>query len=197
MRQKDPAKYYEGKPCKNCGGVLRLKSSQSCVACQNKRTTLWKQRNPIKTKEWHQGNRDRINEQARKHYQQNPDPRIAQSMRWKKDNPDRYKHHKKVNQHKRRSSQTVPYTTQQLIDRLALFNNCCVYCGTCDNITIDHFLPLALGGINALHNLVPACSSCNSSKNDSEPVQWMQGKGYSDRHITTLANLVLELAKNA
>lgn len=31
-------------------------------------------------------------------------------------------------------------------------------------IKIDHVVPLSRGGSNALDNLVPCCTSCNSSK---------------------------------
>jgi 5-methylcytosine-specific restriction endonuclease McrA len=39
----------------------------------------------------------------------------------------------------------------------------CLYCGKKGG-TVDHVVPLALGGAHAPWNLVPACLSCNSSK---------------------------------
>lgn len=43
----------------------------------------------------------------------------------------------------------------------------CHYCGehlTEATMTLDHVKPVALGGKNALHNLVPACETCNLMK---------------------------------
>jgi predicted nucleic acid-binding Zn ribbon protein len=50
-------------------------------------------------------------------------------------------------------------------------NKRCLYCsGPCQ--TIDHVIPLTLGGTNYEGNLAPACWSCNSSKNNSLVSAW-------------------------
>lgn len=43
---------------------------------------------------------------------------------------------------------------------------CCYYCGNLfeGDQTIDHVIPIALGGTNELDNLVPCCMTCNRSK---------------------------------
>jgi len=45
----------------------------------------------------------------------------------------------------------------------------CGYCGctfTVSNRSMDHFVPLSRGGDHTRSNLVPACTSCNSRKQD-------------------------------
>jgi hypothetical protein len=52
----------------------------------------------------------------------------------------------------------------------------CVYCGAKMGdtlLTIDHFVPLELGGVNNQTNFVSACRACNKKKGDSTPEQWM------------------------
>ena len=44
--------------------------------------------------------------------------------------------------------------------------NQCQSCGTQKALTIDHIIPLNLGGSNDLSNLQTLCQSCNSSKRD-------------------------------
>lgn len=40
----------------------------------------------------------------------------------------------------------------------------CVRCGTTERLTIDHVVPIALGGDNDLSNLQVLCLSCNTRK---------------------------------
>jgi 5-methylcytosine-specific restriction endonuclease McrA len=51
----------------------------------------------------------------------------------------------------------------------------CAYCGTKHGrMTIDHFMPKALGGSDKLDNLRPACIPCNQRKADMHPDDWME-----------------------
>lgn len=50
----------------------------------------------------------------------------------------------------------------------------CYYCGTRgnetgDGLTIDHVVPVALGGTDDAENLVSACGDCNSGKTSTSP----------------------------
>lgn len=40
----------------------------------------------------------------------------------------------------------------------------CVDCGTREDLTIDHVVPLSAGGTNDLANLAVRCRACNSRK---------------------------------
>lgn len=51
----------------------------------------------------------------------------------------------------------------------------CQYCGCeASGGEVDHVLPLAKGGTDALTNLVWACKNCNRSKGDKTLREWMQ-----------------------
>ena len=54
-------------------------------------------------------------------------------------------------------------------------NNRCVYCGSTDDLVIDHLVPVILGGDNELDNLVLACRRCNSGKMG----RWLEDGDYS------------------
>ncbi len=55
---------------------------------------------------------------------------------------------------------------------LAKHNNCCAYCGSAGKLTRDHVVPLSRGGLHQPDNIVPACKSCNSGKNNRLPGEW-------------------------
>jgi hypothetical protein len=44
------------------------------------------------------------------------------------------------------------------------WNNKCAYCGSDQNITLDHILPQCKGGLDIKTNVVACCHSCNQSK---------------------------------
>lgn len=47
----------------------------------------------------------------------------------------------------------------------------CTYCPSLAT-SLDHVIPVALGGTNLEGNLTPACLPCNGSKNDSLLIEW-------------------------
>jgi len=52
-------------------------------------------------------------------------------------------------------------------DRIFLKSiNYCVYCGSDENLVIDHIFPRNKGGSNNLDNLTRACNKCNLYKSD-------------------------------
>lgn len=62
---------------------------------------------------------------------------------------------------------------------LNAFGNRCAYCGKkADPITQDHFVPVTAGGLTVLGNIVPACASCNSSKYNHLPEEFLSPKKY-------------------
>ena len=48
---------------------------------------------------------------------------------------------------------------------------CCQYCGSKGDLTFDHVVPRARGGITSWENVVAACSSCNLRKGSKSLVR--------------------------
>ena len=54
---------------------------------------------------------------------------------------------------------------------------CCAYCGATDRpLQRDCVLPISRGGRYTHPNGVPACGSCNASKNNDEVTSWLRRK---------------------
>ena len=49
----------------------------------------------------------------------------------------------------------------------------CVYCGARQDLILDHFIPYSKGGATHPDNLVTCCVSCNDSKGDQSPIEFL------------------------
>ena len=52
------------------------------------------------------------------------------------------------------------------------WNYKCAYCGSEDNLTIDHVVPRAKGGSDFTKNVVCCCHSCNQNKGHIDWEEW-------------------------
>jgi 5-methylcytosine-specific restriction endonuclease McrA len=64
----------------------------------------------------------------------------------------------------------------------SLFGGRCAYCPKKAD-TIDHFMPICLGGPHRVGNLLPACRSCNVKKSGVHPSAWLKNKAVSMRKL--------------
>lgn len=53
----------------------------------------------------------------------------------------------------------------------------CVYCGSIENLSVDHLFPRIKGGADNVENLVCSCKSCNSSKGKKDLMAWYNERG--------------------
>ena len=52
----------------------------------------------------------------------------------------------------------------------------CVYCGSSENLTIDHVRPKSKGGTDTADNCVTACRPCNQAKGSMHVDVFMQSQ---------------------
>ena len=72
---------------------------------------------------------------------------------------------------------------------LQKFNYSCAYCGATGALTMDHVLAIHNGGTNTVHNIVPACKRCNSSKGTQEVSSWYsQQSFYTEEQLNKVLN---------
>ena len=89
---------------------------------------------------------------------------------WYKANPE----FASLKQSKRRAWKEAAdrndFTRAQWREIKEAFGHCCVYCGKAWlKLSHDHIIPLIQGGDHTAENIVPACVSCNSSKQARAP----------------------------
>lgn len=69
-------------------------------------------------------------------------------------------------------------TTAQIRERFDAFGHACAYCGCHEPLHIEHFLPISVGGTHVLSNILPACQSCNYSKQAHDPETWYRAQPF-------------------
>ena len=65
----------------------------------------------------------------------------------------------------------------------------CAYCGSEENITLDHILPQCKGGLDIKTNVIACCHSCNQSKGHEHWKLWyVQQDFYSEERFDKIEN---------
>lgn len=101
-------------------------------------------------------------------YKRDSDRILAQQKLWAKAHPERMKLSDARKRKKRRTAKRIPYTIEQLADKVRHWGWKCWMCGDPWQV-IDHVKPLSKGGWDALCNLRPACKWCNGFKHSRWP----------------------------
>lgn len=83
-------------------------------------------------------------------------------------------------------------TKEQIESRFNYYGNNCVYCGTAENLTIEHRIPLCRGGSNWPSNIVPACMKCNLKKGKKTELEYLSHLIYIDSPSTPSPLMPLE-----
>lgn len=145
-----------------------------------------------------------------KEWQKNNQEKVASyKKKWKKDNPEKVKLgnklyyskpeiKKKMNLHvnlrrARKAKLEATLTKDEWENAKLYFNNCCAYCGTKETLTKDHFIPVVKKGGYTKENIIPACRSCNCSKNKNDFDEWYPNQEFYSKETE---NKILTYLKN-
>jgi hypothetical protein len=122
--------------------------------------------------------REELKLQAREWRKANPEISRATTRKYRELNPD-IVHKSRLNRAARLSG-CKGSISKGLADRLLKFQK--GKCITCRNILgkfhMDHIEPLSKGGENIDMNIQLLCPSCNCSKNNRDPIEFMQSRGF-------------------
>jgi 5-methylcytosine-specific restriction endonuclease McrA len=149
-------------------------------------------------KKYQQEHKEEILKQRKEHYERNKEELKEKSREYRKNNP-----HIVFNNHiKRRKleeTQGEGISKDQWIEMMEFFNWECAYSGiqlNKDNRSIDHIIPLNNNGENNIWNCVPMLMNYNSSKNDSDWLEWyVQQDFYNEERLNKIYKWI-EYAKN-
>ena len=100
----------------------------------------------------------------------NEDSRLCKRAKYLYD--EEYRTAELVRCHNRRAAATGSLTTEEWLAACEAFDLRCAYCGSTCKLTMDHVVPVSNGGVTEADNIVPACQSCNSSKQNKDIIEW-------------------------
>jgi hypothetical protein len=129
-----------------------------------------------KDREYYKKNSDNIKSHVAKWYKNNKQHVLKYQKQHQENNKDYYRDIKNICNHKRRAyKKQLPnsFNKNDWTTCKESFNHQCAYCGKhLKNLTQDHFIPISKGGEYTKNNIIPACGSCNYSKQDADFEIW-------------------------
>lgn len=145
---------YTGSPCKYGHPGIRYVGNKACRECV------------------------RIDGAARK--SSNEDTERQRKAQWKRDNPDKVRSSKAAYRARLRGAGTATATQADVHMGLALQSSRCGYCGSQENLHLDHKRSLANGGQHVRANLQWLCGYHNMSKGRTDDSVYRQAHGIPD-----------------
>ena len=136
-------------------------------------------RTKLQKREWYERNKERLAEEAKIRYQENPDYYKANAASWREAHPDRKREIDYASQAKNPQitlKSSASYRARkkgafvEVVDPIMVLESAHGICGICNqqvdptNFEVDHINPLSLGGEHSYANTQPAHPRCNRRK---------------------------------
>lgn len=176
--------------CKQCSLEWRNNNKDAIKKYSQAYAKENRERYRLKEKERREKNPEKYHERNKAYYMENREKNLKRYKEYYHKNAEeirkRWKIHGKKYYNKNRDKLLIKAETrrQQKINGIVdfdeskwdecknFFEHKCCYCGKETKLTQDHFVPFGHNGEYSKNNIIPACFSCNSSKNDSDFFEW-------------------------
>ena len=153
--------------------VTGMYAGGKCKVCTKERSREWHKNNPEaareKTKRWQEKNPQKVKanrrseavKRAQTNWVKKNRLKVRETNRvWARENPDKKNRLAQKRRARKKGNASVFYDRSEVFDR---YDHLCGYCAapaTC----LDHIVPVACGGPDAIDNVIPACLVCNAKK---------------------------------
>lgn len=191
--------WYKSGHCKQCKNEQSRRWARENPDRQREISRRWRENNREKERErcrrWRENNPEKYRESYTKWQEQNPEKRERAVRRWRANNPDKVREMdrracrrwRKNNPEKKRAQwhrrlgrikgNGGSYTEAEWREVVRQQDGRCLACGKKCKLTIDHVLPISMGGTSDISNIQGLCFSCNASKRDKHVDYRTGGKG--------------------
>lgn len=132
-------------------------------------------RNSGEARKYRESRREELAEQYRQYYKENSD-RVKDVQKSYRENNPGVGRECSYRRRARAASAPGHRTDEQTKSRWLYHGNKCIYCGSTENLTDEHLIPLSRGGSDWPANIAPSCKSCNCSKNTKTHLEFLKWK---------------------
>ena len=176
------------KRCSKCDTVKPLGEFSKAPRYRNGIRAQCKACRAAKGKEYYEANQDRLRVSACKWYHAHREEALAAGRLWCINNPERVaakarrwqvKNADHVASYMRMWRARMAGAVIEIVDVAEVWDYwgpMCAYCGSTEDLTLDHIVPLSQGGPHSFDNLTVACRPCNTSKSAKKLIEWMWWK---------------------
>lgn len=120
-------------------------------------------------KRWRDNNKERIAIKSKHNYSSNKEHYDNYRAKWREENRLKWNAYRSTRRIREKQNGIFLITPKEY---RRLEQSPCFYCGSYENPTIDHVVPIVRGGKHSIGNIVVACKSCNSQKNRKTITEW-------------------------
>lgn len=140
----------------------------------------WREKSPEKHKasqaRYRENHREVRRERVRAWQVANPD-KVKESVRAYRQKPEGVAAKKRASAKRRAALAECSLSAAEWLAIKASYGYCCAKCGSAEDISQDHVVPLSKGGAHNADNIQPLCRSCNSGKRNRNAVRYAPWNG--------------------
>jgi len=174
-----------------------------CLECNRKKSREWRAANSEKyleqSRKVYHGNIEKNRAYKREEARRNIEQRKQYAAKRRDENYEKVISIERASRQKNKEkNRPAKNARQQIRNRIVqgqvftifdkdlrrLYSQPCTSCGTKENLSIDHIIPLSRGGSHSIGNMMTLCRSCNSSKGNKTIVEWKKFKMMYNKHIS-------------
>lgn len=161
-----------------CGQIKNCSNPTYCRSCYNAYKRQWYQKNREKEiarcAAYNKANPHVPREAMRRVRLKDPALTLQKFKEWRAMNVDKVAQYD-VNKRCKRKGAFGSHSLREWRVLVAAWGGRCAYCGVKPKrLTRDHMIPLSRGGANLIDNILPACFTCNTSKNALTAEEFIQ-----------------------
>ena len=140
---------------------------------------------------WRKNNRDRVLASKKRSYEKNKDSILKANSEYRQENYERRieieRASRERNKDKNRPSKNARQSVRNRLvsgskyviiykDLKRIYSQPCFNCGSMNNQSLDHRIPLSRGGEHKIGNMLTLCQPCNASKHSKTIMEWKLSK---------------------